>query len=496
MTWWLWVLVAGGSVSALVTIYDITQKRHAVLRNFPIIGHLRYLLESFGPELRQYIVSDNDEERPFNRNHRRWIYATAKKENSYFGFGSDNRVEDDGYVFFRHSAFPIDDDDPTDELAARKVLGAWRNRPGAFRPSSIVNISGMSYGSLSGPAIEALNRGSALARCLHNTGEGGISGHHRHGGDLVFQVGTGYFGARDGAGRFSIDAFLASVDSAPVKAVELKLSQGAKPGLGGVLPGTKVTPAIAEARGVPVGVTVRSPNHHAEFDDVAGLVDFVERLAEASGLPVGVKSAVGDNRFWIELAQHMAATGRGPDFIAIDGGEGGTGAGPLTFTDNVGLPFRAGFVEVYRAFVAAGLHHEVVFIGAGKLGFAPEAMVAMVMGVDMINVGREAMMAIGCIQAQRCHSGRCPTGVATQNRWLTRGLDPDDKSVRLANYVSGLRAELCRLSQAMGVPHPSLVAPDAVEIRGSDGRLVPLLEALGYEPEARAARICPLAQVS
>ena len=489
MNWWLWTLAGVGAVLVVTTIYDVTQRRHAVLRNFPVIGHLRYLLESFGPELRQYIVSDNDEERPFNRNQRRWVYATAKRENPYFGFGSDNRLETDGYVFFRHSAFPTISDAPHGELRAAKVLGAWRDRPGAFRPASVVNISGMSYGSLSGPAVEALNRGSARAGCLHNTGEGGISDYHRHGADLIFQLGTGYFGARRADGRFCMDTFLANVDSAPVRAVEVKLSQGAKPGLGGVLPAAKVTSAIAEARGVPVGVTVRSPNRHPEFDDVAGLVDFVERIADACGLPVGIKSAVGDRRFWIELAARMADTGRGPDYITVDGGEGGTGAGPLTFTDHVSLPFRVGFSEVYQAFAEADLHEAVVFGGSGKLGLAPDALVAMAMGVDLVQVGREAMMAVGCIQAQRCHSGRCPTGVATQSKWLTRGLDPADKEVRVANYVTGLRQELRTLAEAMGAEHPSLVDPAAVEMRIRRGELLPILDALGYSAVAKEARI-------
>lgn len=488
MAWWQWTLIAIGVILTIVTIHDIVQKRHAVLRNFPLVGHLRYLLEATGPELRQYIVSNNDEERPFNRDERRWIYATAKKENPYFGFGSDDPHDASGYMFFRHSAFPVSSDEKPGELAASKVLGEWRNRVGAFRPASVVNISGMSYGSLSGPAVEALNKGAALAGCLHNTGEGGISSYHRHGGELVFQIGTGYFGARDANGRFSMNNFEASLDSAPVQAVEIKLSQGAKPGLGGVLPAAKVTPDIAAARGVPVGLTVRSPNRHREFDDVAGLVKFTERIAAASGLPVGIKSAVGQRQFWVELAEHMAFTGRGPDFISIDGGEGGTGAGPLTFTDHVALPFRVGFAEVYGIFVEAKLHNDVVFIGAGKLGLAPEAMVAMAMGVDLVSVGREAMMAIGCIQAQRCHTGHCPTGVATQNRWLTRGLDPTSKAVRLANYVTGLRTELRTLAEAMGATHPSRVDPAAVEMRVRRGELMSLLKAFGYSEAAISAR--------
>ena len=485
----MWPVAAVGVLLVVVVVYDLVQKRHAVLRNFPVVGHLRYLLEAVGPELRQYIVTGNDEERPFNRDQRRWVYATAKQENSYFGFGTDNRIDDDGYVFLRHAAFPVSVDAPVGELRPVKVLGAWRDRPGAFRPASVVNISGMSYGSLSGPAVEALNRGSAIAGCLHNTGEGGISAYHRCGGDLVFQLGTGYFGARGSDGRFDMDVFLASVDSAPVQAIELKLSQGAKPGLGGLLPAAKVTHAIAEARGVPVGVTVRSPNHHREFGDVAGLVDFVERVADACGLPVGIKSAVGERRFWVELAACMAETGRGPDFVTVDGGEGGTGAGPLTFADHVSLPFRAGFAEVYQAFAEAGLHEAVMFVGSGKLGFAADAMMAIAMGADLINVGREAMMAAGCIQAQRCHSGHCPTGVATHNKWLTRGLDPTDKAVRVANYVTGLRQELRLLAEAMGEDNPSLVDPAAVEIRISGGGLLPILDVAGYSPAAKQARI-------
>ena len=516
MAWWVWSLVVVGVAIVLVAAYDLTQKSHAVLRNFPIIGHFRYWLEAFGPELRQYIVSDNDEERPFSRDQRRWVYATAKQENPYFGFGTDNRLDVDGYVFFRHSAFPISHGPPSKPdshhadaelpalpslpaLRARKTLGEWRARSAAFVPESVVNISAMSYGSLSGPAVEALNRGSKIAGCMHNTGEGGISSHHRHGGDLIFQIGTGYFGARDQSsgrdGRFSMDAFLASIEAAPaVRAIEVKLSQGAKPGMGGVLPGAKVTKPISRARGVPVGVTVHSPNRHPEFSDMAGLVDFVERLADATDLPIGIKSAVGDRRFWRELADHMADSNRGPDFIAIDGGEGGTGAGPLTFTDHVALPFRAGFAEAFSAFAAAGsastdLTERIVFVGAGKLGFAPEAMVAMAMGADLVAVAREAMMAIGCIQAQRCHTGHCPTGVATQGRWLTRGLDPTDKAARLANYVAGLRDELLTLSHAMGVDHPSLVDPQAVEMRTRNGGLAPVLDALGYPTAARQARL-------
>jgi len=489
MPWWLWVLIAIVIFLVVVTIHDVTQRRHAILRNFPVIGHLRYLIEKLGPELRQYIVADNDEELPFSRDQRRFVYASAKKQNAYFGFGTDNNLTQPGYVVFRHHAFPHDPppEDKADLLPMRKVLGERHGRAKAFQPASAVYVSAMSYGSLSAPAVEALNRGSAIADCLHNTGEGGISDHHRHGGPLILQLGTGYFGARNSDGSFSMDKLVESLDTADVRAIELKLSQGAKPGLGGVLPGGKVTPEIAKARGVEVGVTVLSPNRHRAFSNVPALVDFCESIGTVTGLPVGIKSAVGIKSFWTELADEMNATGKGPDFINVDGGEGGTGAAPLPFSDHVALPFRQGFAEVYRAFAERGLHEQLAFFGAGKLGLPTEAMVAMAMGVDGVGVAREAMLAIGCVQAQKCHDGHCPTGVATQNRWLTRGLDPTDKSVRLANYVAELRHELIRLSNAMGVEHPGLVRPEQVEIQIDTDHTQPVRDIFGYDPAWFAA---------
>ncbi len=487
MSWWLWIIVVVAVFLVGVTIHDVTQRKHAILRNFPIIGHFRYLIEKIGPELRQYVVANNDEELPFSRDQRRFVYASAKQQNSYFGFGSDNEFDVPGYVLFRHSAFPHPSPpkEAADKLPMRKVLGEAHGREHAFTPESAVYISAMSFGSLSAPAVEALNRGAALSGTLHNTGEGGISEHHRHGGPLILQLGTGYFGARNIDGSFSMDAMMASMEKAPVKAIEVKMSQGAKPGLGGVLPGRKVTPAIAAARGVEVGVTVNSPSSHRSFTNVPELISFMEEIGRESGVPVGIKSAVGEKAFWRELAETMKATGKGPDFISVDGGEGGTGAAPLPFSDHVALPFQHGFAEVYRAFAEQGLHERIIFLGAGKLGLPTEAMVAMAMGADGVGVAREAMLAIGCVQAQKCHDDHCPTGVATQNRWLTRGLDPTDKSVRFANYASTLRYELVRLSNAMGAEHPSLVDPDNVEIRVSTNEVAPVREVYGYDPSWR-----------
>ena len=462
------------------------------------------MLEKLGPELRQYIVTDNDEERPFSRDQRRWVYATAKNENQYFGFGTDNKMTAPQYPIIRHASFPYKKptDGTKDEvgleadassdvsdapcLPTLKVIGEWRNRPATFRPDSLVGISAMSFGSLSARAIEALNRGAGMARCLHNTGEGGVSDHHLHGGELVFQLGTGYFGARRSDGGFDSAKAAALVDRTPVRAIEIKLSQGAKPGLGGVLPGSKVTEEIAAARGVPVGLTVASPSRHAEFDSVSSMIDFVEHVAEVCGVPVGIKSAVGQQQFWVELADEMVATGRGPDFITVDGGEGGTGAAPLVFSDHVALPFRNAFAEVYRTFAERNMHEKVVWVGAGKLGFPGEALLAMVMGADMINVGREAMLAVGCIQAQECHTGHCPTGVATHSKWLTRGLDPTDKAVRTANYIMNLRYELLQLAHACGQPHPGLVGGSSIDLLLDGDCVVSILDHYGYDRDWRA----------
>jgi glutamate synthase domain-containing protein 2 len=348
-------------------------------------------------------------------------------------------------------------------LPSAKVLGGPRGRRLAFRPQSVVNISGMSFGALSGNAISALNQGAAAVGCLHNTGEGAISTHHRQGGDLVFQIGTAYFGCRDAAGDFDLGRLVDLVASAPVRAIEIKLSQGAKPGLGGMLPGAKVSAEIAEVRGIEPGIDCASPSRHQVFRDVDSMLDFVETVADATGLPVGIKSAVGNADFWDDLVLQMAGGQRGVDFVNIDGGEGGTGAAPMIFADAVAYPFRIGFAEVYRRFAAAGLTDDVTFIGAGKLGIPENAVVAFALGADMVNVGREAMLAIGCIQAQKCHTDHCPVGVATQNPRYTRGLDPTLKSVRLGNYVKTLRRDLLKVSEAIGVEHPGLITPDDVD---------------------------------
>lgn len=492
MPLWLWILAALALLLLLVVLYDVLQRRHAILHNYPIVGHFRYILERVGPELRQYIVTDNDEERPFTRDQRRWVYASAKRETNRFGFGSDNEMERAAnYLVIKQVAFPelvdpkhsIENVRQSDEfpIPAAKVLGAARGRRAAFRPRSVVNISGMSFGSLSGKAVESLNKGAALAGCMQSTGEGGLSPYHCFGGDLVFQIGTGYFGCHDEHGRFNLDRLEATIADHPVRAIEIKLSQGAKPGLGGILPAAKLTPEIAEIRGAKLGQDCISPPNHSAFSNTDELLDFAEAIADRTGLPVGIKSAVGQGDFWAELAALMAAGDRGLDFIVIDGGEGGTGAAPLAFTDHVALPFKLGFTRVYAEFARVGLSDRVVFVGSGKLGFPEASLMAFALGCDMVNVGREAMLAIGCIQSQRCHTDRCPTGVTTHSKWRTAGLDPELKSHRLANYVFTLRGELLALARAAGAHHPALITADDLELLDERFGSHTLREIFGYE---------------
>jgi len=467
-----WNFLVGAGVAAVgaVAAHDLTQKNHALKRNFPVVANLRYLLESIGPELRQYIITDNDQERPFSRDQRRWVYASSKLQNNYFGFGSDNDIENlVGYPVIKHRTFsdviPATSIHAGEEtpLPSAKVLGGPRDRRLKFRPNSVVNISAMSFGSLSGPAIEALNRGASIVGCMHNTGEGALSPHHRQGGDLIFQIGTSYFGCRDESGRFDIERLKDVVASAPVRAIEIKLSQGAKPGLGGMLPAAKISKEISEIRGIPMGEDCVSPSRHTEFNSVDSMLDFVEKIADATGLPVGIKSAVGNLEFWEQLVE-LQGRERAVDFITIDGGEGGTGAAPLVFSDSVSLPYRLGFTTVYKMFALAGKSHDVTFIGSAKLGLPENAIVAMALGADMVNTARGAMLALGCIQAQKCHTDHCPTGVATQKPWLVHGLDPTLKSVRVANYIKTLRRDLVKVSEAVGVTHPGLITPYDIDL--------------------------------
>jgi len=475
ISWWMWILI----VLAIIAIRDIFfQKKHTISHNYPILGHLRYLFEKIGPEIRQYFVANNREELPFNRIERGWIYASAKKENNYEGFGTDRDIYAHQHIFINNAMMPykLPENHPNkidpNFLPCAKVMGAYNKRKKPYRPASIINVSAMSFGSLSAKAVESLNKGVKMARAYHNTGEGGLSPYHSHGGDVVFHFGTGYFGVRDQDGNFSMEKMRQLVNDNPfVKAIEIKLSQGAKPGKGGVLPGAKITQEIAEIRGVEVGKDVLSPPNHSAFSNVRELMHFIEDIAENTGLPVGIKAAIGKLNEWEELADLMIETGKGPDFITIDGGEGGTGAAPPSFADHVSLPWVYGFSDLYKVFKKRNLTDRIVFIGSGKLGFPAKAAMAFAMGADCINVAREAMMSIGCIQAQVCYTNRCPSGVATQSKWLQNGINIPLKSVRLAQYFKTFRKELVEITHAAGYEHPCQFNMKDIDVNVDDHNL-------------------------
>jgi glutamate synthase domain-containing protein 2 len=475
ISWWIWILI----VLALIAIRDIfIQKKHTISHNYPIIGHIRYLFESVGPEIRQYFVANNREELPFNRIERGWIYASAKKENNYEGFGTDRDIYAHQHIFINNAMMPIklshnhpNISDPS-FLPCAKVIGAYNKREKPYRPASIINISAMSFGSLSAKAIESLNKGVKIAHAYHNTGEGGLSPYHSKGADVVFHFGTGYFGVRDKDGNFSMEKMKQLVSENPfIRAIEIKLSQGAKPGKGGVLPGAKITQEIADIRGVEVGKDVLSPPNHSAFSNVKELMNFIEDIAETTGLPVGIKAAIGKLDQWEELADLMIETGKGPDFIAVDGGEGGTGAAPPSFADHVSLPWVYGFSDLYKVFKERKLTERIVFIGSGKLGFPAKAAMAFAMGADCINVAREAMMSIGCIQAQVCHTNKCPSGIATQSKWLQNGINIPLKSLRLAQYFKTFRKELIEITHAAGYEHPCQFNMKDIDVNVDDHNL-------------------------
>lgn len=488
LSWWTWIVL----IVVLFLIKDVFfSKKHAIIHNFPLVGHFRYILERIGPELRQYIVANNREELPFNRIDRTWIYTSAKNANNYKGFGTDRDIHETQYIFVNNAMIPyrLPAEHPNIEdpyfVPCAKVMGEYNKRKKPFRPASVINISAMSYGSLSGRAIESLNRGAFKADAYHNTGEGGLSPYHQTGADVIFQIGTAYFGVRDENGAFSMEALKELVEENPeIKAIELKLSQGAKPGKGGVLPGSKITEKIAHIRRVPMGEDVFSPAYHTAFNSISGMIDFIEKIAAETGLPVGIKAAIGKKEQWRELAHLMKKRKCGPDFITIDGGEGGTGAAPPSFADHVSLPWVYGFSTIYQIFKYEEITDRVVFIGSGKLGLPAAATMAFAMGVDCINAAREAMMSIGCIQAQKCHTNNCPTGVATQKKWLERGINVKDKSVRNSYYLKNFKKELLEITHACGYEHPCQLRMEDVDVNLSDQDFTKnLAAAYGYHKE-------------
>jgi len=449
---WYWALLVTVPL-LLLAVFNTRQKKHALLRNYPVIGYLRYLFESIRPEVRQYFIESDLDGKPFNRRQRSIVYQRAKGERDTVAFGMQANSNAAGFEWVAHSVYPIS--------LAEKDLRVWIGNDQCLQPyhASVLNIGAMSYGALSKTAIRALNEGARLGGFAQNTGEGGISTYHLGGGDLIWQIGTGYFGCRDKNGRFHSLAFRKNALRPEVKMIELKLSQGAKPGHGGILPAVKNTAEIAAIRQVEPATTIYSPASHQEFDSPQGLVHFLQFLRELSdGKPVGFKICIGDKQQFIDICHAINELGYVPDFISVDGGEGGTGAAPLEFTDHLGMPLYEALSFVKQTLEEFNLAGHVKIIAAGKLISGFDILKALSLGASTCYSARGMMFALGCIQALICDSGKCPVGVATQDPNLYKGLDPTDKGVRVFNYHKNtLKAtkemmEACGFSDIQRIP--------------------------------------------
>jgi len=447
---WLAIGLVGALV--LVGLLDLSQKRHAIRRNYPILGNLRYLVESIRPEIRQYLLEGDREALPFSRAQRTLVYSRAKNQSADKPFGTLIDVYQPGFEFISHSLAPAQPGNPDD---FRIRIGG----PACRQPysASVFNISAMSFGSLSANAIHALNQGARLGRFAHDTGEGGISPYHRAaGGDLIWELGSGYFGCRNSDGSFSPQLFQQQAQDPQVKMIEIKLSQGAKPGHGGILPKSKITAEIAATRGVPMMQDCVSPARHSEFSTPVELLQFIARLRELSGgKPIGFKLCLGHAWEFMGIVKAMLETGILPDFIVVDGAEGGTGAAPVEFTDHVGVPLREAVLLVHNTLVGVNLREQIRIGAAGKIVSAFDIASVLALGADWANAARGFMFAIGCIQAQSCHTNRCPTGVATQDPLRQRALVVEDKAQRVHNFHRNTLRALSELLAAAGLTHPS-----------------------------------------
>jgi glutamate synthase domain-containing protein 2 len=453
---WTWIVLVVGGALTLLGLFDLMQRSHAVRRNYPIIGNLRWLFESVRPEIRQYLIEGENEEAPFSRSQRSLVYRRSKNEGSELAFGTLLDVYENGYEFMAHSTRPAPPADP--ESFRIPIGGSQCEKPYS---ASIFNISAMSFGSLSANAILALNKGAKLGNFAHDTGEGSISRYHReHGGDLIWELGSGYFGCRTADGNFDPAGFKERASADQVKMIEIKLSQGAKPGHGGILPASKVTEEISAARGVPMGEDCLSPARHRAFSTPLEMMSFITELRTLSGgKPVGFKLCLGHPWEFMGIVKAMRETGVIPDFIVVDGAEGGTGASPLEFSNHIGVPLREGLLFVHNTLVGAGLRNQIRIGAAGKVVSAFDIACLMALGADWTNAGRGFMFAVGCIQSLTCNTNTCPTGVATQDPTRQRALVVGDKAQRVYNFHRNTLRALSELIAAAGLEHPSEIRP-------------------------------------
>lgn len=471
------IFIVGLVLFAAVVLFviDITQTKHAVRRNFPVIGRFRSIFERLGEFFRQYFFALDREELPFNRAERSWVYRACKRVDNTIAFGSTRDIRRVGTVIFLNDPWPVLELDTAEPEVI--TIGPGCREP--YRTAALVNISAMSYGAISKPAVRALSNGAKAAGIWLNTGEGGLAPWHLEGGaDIVFQIGTAKYGVRDRDGRLS-DQRLAEIAQNPeVRMFELKLSQGAKPGKGGILPAVKVSEEVARIRGIPAGVASISPNRHPEISNVEELLDMIERIRTVTGKPVGFKAVVGTAGWLDELVAAIArrGTSSAPDFITVDSGDGGSGAAPMPLMDSVGMPIRDSLPLVVDALATAGLRERVRIIASGKMIIPSEAAWAFCVGADFVATARGFMFALGCIQAMQCNRNTCPTGVTTHNARLQRGLDPTDKAVRVAAYAAQLQHEIAMIAHSCGVREPRQLRRHHCRIVADDGRAVLLSE--------------------
>ncbi|SFN63973.1 Glutamate synthase domain-containing protein 2 [Roseovarius lutimaris] len=478
--WSVWMLIPLAFFAGLTAlgILDVTQNSHSILRNYPVIGHMRFLFEGIRPEIRQYLIESDQDEEPFSRDARSLVYQRAKGMEDKRPFGTRMRVYDAGYSWVTHSVMPkhLADTDFRVRIGGDDCAQPY--------DASIYNISAMSFGALSANAILALNTGARIGGFAHDTGEGGVSRYHREGGgDLIYEVGSGYFGCRNDDGSFNADRFAEQSASPQIKMIELKLSQGAKPGHGGMLPASKISPEIAEARGVPMGQDCVSPASHSAFSTPIEMMQFLKLLRDRSGgKPVGFKLCIGHRREFMCMVKAMIETRFTPDFIVVDGTEGGTGAAPLEFANHIGMPMVEGLTFVHNTLRGAGLRDQVKIGAAGKIVSAFDIARALALGADWCNSARGYMFAIGCIQAQACHTNHCPVGVATQDPMRQRALDPVGKSKRVASFHRNTLAALGEMTGAAGLSSPGEFLPRHLMIRQSDAQMVTGDEAFALLP--------------
>ncbi|MGB7244226.1 MAG: FMN-binding glutamate synthase family protein [Sulfitobacter sp.] len=476
---WLFLPCAVFAALTVLGLYDLRQPHHSILRNYPVLGHMRFLFEGIRPEIRQYLIESDQDEEPFSRDARSLVYQRAKGQEDKRPFGTRLRVYDAGYAWVTHSVQPIHIEDTDFRI---RIGGDACKQPYL---ASIYNISAMSFGSLSGNAIQALNTGAKLGGFAHDTGEGSVSKYHRAGGgDLIYQVASGYFGCRAADGTFDADKFAKTAASDQIKMIELKLSQGAKPGHGGMLPASKISPEISEARGVPMGQDCISPAAHSAFSTPIEMMQFLGRLRELSdGKPVGFKLCIGHRREFMCMVKAMLETGIAPDFIVVDGTEGGTGAAPLEFSNHVGMPMAEGLTFVHNTLRGAGIRDQVKVGAAGKVVSSFDIARALAMGADWCNSGRGFMFAVGCIQAQACHTNHCPVGVATQDPIRQRALDVGSKSKRVARFHNNTLKALGEMTGAAGLTDPSGFLPHHLMVRRGDTTMATGNDVYPYLPE-------------